>query len=414
MGEFRYQARAADGEAVSGVIDAESRQGALDILSQQGLFPSRLDELARGDGRKPPGGAPSLAVSPGVRPGGRISRKELTAFTREMATLLQATIPIPAALQALGQEEANPALKRVLLDLDASVRKGNSLSASLEAYPKLFPTLYSSMIRVGEEAGALDKVTSDLADLLEHEDEIRGEVVGAVAYPCFVLAMGLLTTLVLLLFVFPSLFGMLEGMVDVLPLPTRILLGATVLFQSHWPWILGGTLAAALALRFYLRTPAGKLFLDSWKLRLPLLGAIFRASALGRFSRTLGTLVRSGVSILPALEIVRSTIGNRLVEKFISRVSEETRGGDSLAAPLRKLGIFPPTMVQMIAVGEETGRLDEMLIRIASMEERQMRGLSRTLVSLLAPVLILFVGALVGFIVIALLLPIFRMSQGIH
>jgi type II secretory pathway component PulF len=407
---FRYQAREQSGAAVSGVIEAESRQGALESLSRKGLFPSALEPCAAAAGREPPvAGRPSPVL---VR--GRIPRKEVAAFTREMATLLTATIPIPAALLGLGEEEENPALKAVILELESSVRKGNSLSGSLAAHPRLFSILYTSMVQVGEEAGALDKVMSDLADLLEHEGEIRSEVLGAVAYPCFVLCLGGVTTFILLAFVLPRLFGMLEGMVDVLPLSTTILLSVSSFFQAYWPWLLGAAGAGALALRWYLKSPAGGLLWDTWKLRLPVVGSVFRASALSRFARTLGTLVRSGVTILPALEIVRNTIGNRLVARSITQIAEETRGGDSLARPLRRLALFPPTVIQMIGVGEETGRLDEMLLRVAAIEERQMRGRSRALISLLAPALILLVGALVGFIVIALLLPIFRMSQVIR
>ncbi len=416
MTSYHYHAREPDGAAVSGVIDADSRKRALELLAERGLFPSRLDEgPSSRNGVEAPAAAASAPRAEGApAPAGRISRKDLTAFTRGMATLLGATIPIPQALLGMGQEEENQALRRVIQELDASVRKGNSLSTAMKAYPRLFPVLYTSMIQVGEEAGALDKVMGDLADLLEHEDEVRGEVVGAVAYPCFVLVMGVLTTLVLLAFVLPRLFDMLQGMIAVLPLPTRILLAVSAFFQAYWPWVLAGSAAAFVALRWYVRSPSGRLLWDTLKLRLPLLGGVFRASALARFSRTLGTLARSGVSILPALEIVRSTIGNRLIERSILQVAEETRGGDSLAAPLRKVKIFPSTVIQMISVGEETGRLDEMLLRIAVAQERQMRATSRALISLLAPALILAVGLLVGFIVIALLLPIFRMSQAIH
>jgi type II secretory pathway component PulF len=421
MISFRYRAREASGAQVTGLIDAEDRRAALGILAERGLFPSRLDE-ANGTAlapapatpvavRQPPASPAAAAAAPAKAATGRISRKEISAFTREMATLLAATIPIPAALQGLGEEEENPALKAVILSLASAVRSGVSFSGALEHYPRLFPKLYTSMVQVGEESGALDKVLTDLADLMEHEDEVRGEVLGAVAYPAFVLGLGILTTCVLLVFVLPRLLGMFEGMMDALPLPTRILFAISDALRHHWPWLLGGAAALILIVRWWLRTPAGALARDTLKLRLPIVGSVFRAAALGRFARTLGTLAGSGVSLLPAIEITRNTVGNRHYAGAIARVAEETRGGDSLAAPLRKHALFPPTMVQMIAVGEETGRLDQMLLRVAHMQERIVRGRARTLISLLAPVLILVVGALVGFIVIALLLPIFQMSQ---
>jgi type II secretory pathway component PulF len=331
-----------------------------------------------------------------------------------MAVLLESAIPIPQALDSLGEEEENPALRVVVLKLAESVRKGASLSAAMEEHPRLFNKLYVSMVKVGEEAGALQKVMNDLAQLLEHEDEVRGEVIGAVAYPAFVMGFGFVTVAILLTVVLPRLFGMLQEMLQILPLPTLILLKASSIFQSYWPLILAGTAGGAGGLYWYQHTPGGALVWDRSKLRIPLVGPVFRTAALSRFARTLGTLVKSGVSILPALKIVENTIGNLALAGLIAQVSEDTRGGDSLAAPLRKLGIFPKTVIQMIHVGEETGRLDEMLLKVADIEERHMRARTKTLISLLAPALILIVGALVGFMVIALLLPIFKMSRAIH
>lgn len=414
MASFRYEARETGGRAVSGTVEARSRQAALQELSALGLFPSRLEDTSDASparARSTDRGEAEAAQDGKVA--GRVRRREVTAFTREMATLLTASIPIPAALEGLGEEEGNEALRRVLRDLAAAVRQGEALSDAMAAYPKLFSTLYVSMVRVGEEAGALDKVLSDLAELLETEDEVRGEVLGAVAYPAFVMVMGIITTIVLLAFVLPRLFEMLQEMTDLLPLPTRVLLGASQFFTAHWLWLAIGAVGVFLLGRAYLRSSAGRLQWDRWKLRLPLLGAVFRASSLGRLARTLGTLVRSGVSLLPALEIARRTVGNAEIAKSIEEVAEETRGGKSLAAPLRKRRIFPPTMLQMIAVGEDTGTLDVMLLRVASMLQKQLRGHSRTLISLLAPALILIVGGIVGFIVIALLLPIFQLSQAI-
>jgi general secretion pathway protein F len=284
----------------------------------------------------------------------------------------------------------------------------------LDEHPRLFSKLYVNMVRVGEEAGALQKVMADLADLLENEDEIRGEVKAAVAYPMFVLGFGLLTVIALLTLVLPRLFGMLEEMLTDLPLPTLVLLKASTFLHSYWPILLLGVIGAGVGLRRYSQTLQGAELFDQAKLHIPVLGGVFRAAALGRFARTLGTLAKSGVSLLPALKIVENTIGNRVLAQQIARVAEDTRGGHSLAAPLRKLGVFPRTVVQMIDVGEETGRLDEMLLRVAEIEERHMRTRTKTLVSLLAPLLILIVGSMIGFMVIAILLPIFRMSRAIH
>jgi general secretion pathway protein F len=417
MSAFRYQAVQENGSAVSGVIEAEDRKGALQRLGERGLFPSALEAC-------PAAGLSSAAV-PASEPatgravsvpwlGGGVRRKQVTAFTREMAALLRAGITIPQGLEGLAEEEENPAFKEVLETVSESVRKGASLSAALGEHPRLFNRLYVSMVRVGEEAGALQQVMADLADLLEHEDEVRGEIVAAVSYPLFVLGFGLITVVVLLAFVLPGIFTMLSEMTDLLPLPTRVLLWVSGLVETHWVWILLAAAGGAFGLRAYLKTPRGAMQWDGLKLRVPILGSVFRSAALGRFARTLGTLTRSGVSLLPSLTIVEHTIGNRVLAGLIARVSEETRGGDSLAGPLRKLGVFPRTAVQMIGVGEETGNLDEMLLRVAEIEERHMRTRTKTLVSLVAPVLILLVGALVGFVVIAILLPILDMSRSLR
>ncbi|HMJ67094.1 MAG TPA: type II secretion system F family protein [Candidatus Binatia bacterium] len=420
MTAFRYHAVEGNGAAVKGVIEAEDRKAALMLLADRGLFPSSL-ESAAGNGSPAP-----AAVAKPARPaadetnrlefrfGTGVKRKEITAFTREMAALLGAGIPIPQALDGLGQEEENPALKAVVLRLADSVRKGSAVSTALEEHPKLFNKLYASMVRVGEEAGALQKVMADLANLLEHEDEVRSEVMAAVAYPLFVLCFGIATVAVLLTIVLPKLFGMLQEMLPILPLPTLILLRVSGVLARHWPWILISLVALSVGLWWYRRSPKGAFLWDKTKLRLPLIGSVFRAAALSRFARTLGTLAKAGVSLLPALKIVENTIGNLVLGSMIAQVAEETRGGDSLATPLRRLGIFPNTVVQMISVGEETGKLDEMLLKVAEIEERHMRAKTRTLVSLLGPILILVVGALIGFMVIALLLPIFKMSRAIH
>ena len=411
MSTFRYQAVGYSGSPSSGVIEATDRKAALVLLREKGLFPRELEACSVEAANGTQG---SSLNSTSARFNRGISRNQISALTREMSALLAAAIPIPQALDTLGEEEDNPAFKEVILAVAGALRKGSSFSAALEEHPKLFSKLYVSMVRVGEEAGELPLVMEDLANLLEHEDEVRSEVRAAVAYPLFVLIFGIFTVTILLTVVLPRLFSMLEEMLDVLPLPTLILLKVSGLLHRDWPWILASLVAIGVGLRWYLCTEKG---LESWdrcKLRLPLIGPVFRSAALGRFARTLGTLAKSGVSLLPALKIVENTIGNRVLAAHIARVAEETRGGDSLAAPLRKLGLFPKTVVQMINVGEESGRLDEMLLKVADIEERHMRSRTKTLISLLAPILILVVGSLVGFMVIAILLPIFKMSRAIH
>jgi type II secretory pathway component PulF len=414
MKAFRYQAIELNGAPVKGEIEAADRKAALQLLGARGLFPSVLEYCTpTGVAAARPVLTPQQPTGP-ARTGGRVSGKDITAFTREMGALLAASIPIPQALDGLGEEEENLALRAIVLKIADSVRKGAALSAALEEHPKLFSKLYISMVKVGEEAGVLPKVMADLAELLEHEDELRGEVKAAVAYPVFVLCFGFVTVTVLLTVVMPKLFSMLTEMATTLPLPTLMLLRASTFIQDYWIPIVLAVAGAVAGARWFLRSPRGAEKWDGVKLKLPVLGGVYRAAALSRFARTLGTLAKSGVSLLPALKIVENTIGNLVLGKLIAQVAEETRGGDSLAAPLRKLGIFPKTVVQMISVGEESGMLPEMLLKVADIEERHMRARTKTMISLLAPALILVVGALVGFMVIALLLPIFNMSQALE
>jgi len=414
MGAFRYQAVEASGNAVNGVIEADDRKAALQLLSTRGIFASQIEACVNGVAANGARAASAPSTVGARNSGGRIRRKQITAFTRQLAALLGAGIPIPQALEGLSEQEDAPAFRALILKISESVRKGISLSAAMEEHPRVFSKLFVSMVRVGEEAGALPSVMNDLADLLEHEEEIRGEVVQAVAYPAFVLGFGIVTVVILLTVVLPKLFSMLKDMAKVLPLPTVILLNVSAWLHHYWPVMLVVIAALVAGGRWYLNNPKGALTFDRLKLRAPVIGPVFLSSALSRFARTLGTLTKSGVSLLPALKIVENTIGNLALARFVAQVSEETRGGDSLAGPLRKLGVFPKTVVQMIDVGEESGKLPEMLLKVAEIQEREMRGRTKTLVSLLAPALILVVGAMVGFMVIALLLPIFRMSRAMH
>ncbi|MFN0057966.1 MAG: type II secretion system F family protein [Planctomycetota bacterium] len=433
MQTFRYKAVAADGQAARGTLEASDRRGALDALSARGLFPSLLESTASDAAPAastttaiapaPPSPVRAVAVetrakSPAVfdipAGEGRISRREISSFTRQMATLLGAIIPIPSALEGIAEQEQNAALKSLLTQAASDVRRGVSFSAALSSYPRHFPPLYISMVEVGEESGQLAPVLDDLGTYLEEQDAVRGEIKSAVAYPLLVMTLGVATTFVLLTFVMPRLLGLLDGMSDGLPAPTRALLALSAFFQSYWLALLGVVAVGTFAARAYFRTGPGALWWDRRKLRLPVLGKLFTAAALARFARTLGTLHRAGVSLLRALDIVRNTVGNRFLAAQVDFVAEEARGGDSLARPIQKLELFPPTMVQMIKVGEDTGQLDTMLLKVAAIQEAQVRVHSKTLTSLLGPLLILAVGVVVGFIVISLLLPIFQLSQSMR
>src|SRR2546430_2557528 len=271
MSEFRYHAIEINGVPTKGVIEAEDRKTALQLLGNRGLFPSSLEVCSSaGEATTSAGRLPDAPTSK-IRFGARVGRKEITAFTREMGALLGASIPIPQALDGLGDSEENPALRAVVLKISESVRKGASLSAAMEEHPRLFSKLYVSMVKVGEEAGVLPKVMADLAELLEHEDDVRSEVKSAVAYPLFVLCFGIATVTVLMTVVLPRLMGMLQEMLTILPLPTLILLKVSGFLHQYWLWLAIGTAAALGGLYAYLRTPKGAEMRDRTKLRLPVI-----------------------------------------------------------------------------------------------------------------------------------------------
>src|ERR1035437_2255487 len=268
MTAFRYEAIETGGAPVQGVIEAEDRKTALQLLSRRGLFPSALETSSSNGGASAPTATLELSQSREQHFGRRIRRKEITAFTREMSALLSAAIPIPQALNGVGEQEENPALQAVVLKISDAVRKGASLSAALDEHPKLFSKLYVSVVRVGEEAGALQQVMADLADLLEHEDEVRGEVVAAGAYPVFVLGFGLVTVTILLTVVLPKVMGMLQDMLPILPLPTLILLRVSGFLHHYWIWVLLGTIGVCAGGWRYVHSPHGAEAWDKTKVQL--------------------------------------------------------------------------------------------------------------------------------------------------
>ena len=405
---FQYSAMGADGSSKTGTLEAADKRTAIKELRSQSLVPTSLKPVTANQPS-----SKAQASAPEGKRRGRVGRKQITSFTRELAALLGAGIPVSQALSSLSEEEENAALSQIIQELSEGLRSGLALSEAMEAKPKLFNDLYVSMVRVGEEAGALEDVMNDLADMMEHQDEVRGEMSAAVSYPLFVLGFGFLSVTVLLGFVLPRLFGMLQDMLDTLPLPTLILLGMANFLKSYGIWVLIGIVGCVVPLVRYLRTPKGQMAFDKFKLAMPVIGPVVRSAALSRFAQTLGALAKNGVSLLPALKIVEDTIGNRALGAQVALVAEDTRGGDSLAQPLKRLKMFPATAIQMIRVGEESGTLDSMLLKVAAIEERRLRGKTKTVINLVAPALILGVGAVIGFIVVAILLPIFNMSSAI-
>jgi type II secretory pathway component PulF len=371
-------------------------------LSQMGYFPLSLEQVE------------TLPEAQGVgRAFGffaRIRRREIAFFSRQVADLLESGLTLMRALQVLREQTENPRLQEVLADLASEVREGKSFSDALAVHPRIFSPLYVSMVRSGEVGGTLGEVLARLADLGEKEDELHVRVRSALAYPALILVVGMGTIAVLLVFVIPKLVSLFQEVGQVLPLPTRILLAVSQWFVSYW-WLLLSIVGAGV---FFVKrggqSQAGRLAFDRMKLQLPIWGPLIRKVEVARFSRSLGTLLRHGVPILQALQVVGEAAGNELLRGELQQIGEELRGGGTLSQGMRRGRIFPPLVTHMVAVGEEAGTLDRSLFKIADTYEREADRAMKLMTSLVEPAMILIMGSLVGFIVISMLLPIFEID----
>ncbi len=404
MTVFAYKAKQGPVKTVEGRLVADSRSAAAAKLEAMGCIPvwvEESDELPADQAPEPR----RIRVAPG----------DVTVFTRQLGGLLRAGVPILRALSTIQEQTENTVFRTVIGDIVGGVRDGKMFSESLVRYPRLFPELYVNMVRSGESAGVLDEVLMRLAEARETDDELRGKVLSALAYPAFVLAVGFASVFIILTFFLPKIMGLFQGMGRVLPLPTRIVMAVSGFFADYWGWMvaLGGL--AVIAFGRFLRTKRGRLVVDGWVLRLPLLGKFARDTDIVRFARTLALLVRAGIPVERALTLGGHTLMNRRLRTGVLTVAEETvRQGATVASGLRKCPEMPAFVTSMVAVGEESGRLDEVLLEVASFYQRELdRGL-KLITTLLEPVLILLVGIAVGFIIFAMLLPIFQIGQGLR
>lgn len=403
MPTFVYRAKQGPERTVDGEIDAESRPAAMARLERMGLILLSLEEQAgkRGSPRGP------------VR--GRIRSREITVFTRQLAGLLRAGVPILRALTTIQQQTVNRALQSVIMEMTGAVRDGRTLSQSLARSPALFPELYVNMVRAGESAGMLDEILMRLAEARESDDELRSRVVSAIAYPAFVVVIGLLSVLVILTFFLPRIVHIFDGLHQVLPWPTRIVLAVSGVCSHFWPVLLVLAAVAVLLAKRSLATRAGRLALDVAVLRLPVIGVFARDTDVVRFARTLSLLVRAGISVDKALALAANTLTNMKLREDIAGAADETvRQGATVADGFRRRPGIPEFVTNMVAVGEESGRLDEVLLEVAAFYQRELDRDLRLVTTLLEPVLILIVGSLVGFIIFAMLLPIFQIGQAIR
>lgn len=399
---FTYRVRDKSGKIVSGEIEGASSSVVAKALRERGLTPLQVEEKQT-----------SLLQTEIRIPGlsKRVKQKEIVLFSRQFATMVNSGLSLIRALTVLEEQTESDAFRNVLGKVRTDVERGTSLSAAMDRHPKVFTDLYVSMIRAGEIGGVLDETLLRLADILEAQLSLRSKVRSAMAYPAVIGFLIVAVTTAMILFVVPVFTNLYEELGDAeLPLPTKLLVGLSNILTGYWWLVILVTGGSIYGFRRWLATEDGRLLWDTYKLKLPVFGNLAHKTALSRFSRTLAVLSRTGVPILQAIDIVADTSGNRLVAKALDEVKDSVRSGESLATPLSRHSVFPPMVVQMMTVGEETGELDAMLAKVADFYEREVEDTVNALTSLIEPLLIVVMGVSVGAILIALYLPIFNIA----
>ena len=399
MPAFTYTARALNGDLRTATIEAPNRDDVVAQLRKQRLNVVKIDEASAAKKKK----------------GGKIKMRDIVIFTRQFSTMINAGLPLVQALDILARQSENPALKDVTHAVVFDVESGNTVADALGKHPKAFSELYVNMVAAGEAGGILDTILMRLATFMEKNDALVRKVKGAMIYPGVISTVAFIAISVLLIFVIPVFKKMFGDVGLPLPLPTRV-----VISMSNFLRGIGGVLTVVVAvagvylLKKYYATNSGKLVIDKLMLKAPVLGDVLRKSAVSRFTRTLGTLIGSGVSILDGLEITAKTAGNRVISDAIMESRTSIAGGETISAPLQKSNVFPPMVISMIAVGEQTGGLDEMLSKIADFYDEEVDAAVSNLLSLMEPVMIVFLGVVVGGMVVAMYLPIFDMINAVQ
>jgi len=406
MPVFEYKGVTTQGKKVSGVQDGDSLKIVRGRLKKEGVIVLDIREGA--SLRSARRGTTSLAFAR------RVKLTDLANATRQLATLLSAGLPLMESLAVLVDQEDNESLKAALSTVRDSVREGASLADALKENPKVFSQLYMNMVSAGEASGTLEITLERLADFLDEQVRFRGRLSAALAYPAFMTVIGISMLFFIFSFVMPRVVGMFADMKQQLPLITVILLGTVRFLSSFWWAILLAIGGAAYYIRRYLSTSVGKETFDARLLKLPVFGTLIRMIAVSRFTRTFGTLLQSGVPTLAALDIVKSVVGNTVLANAIQQARENVREGEPIADPLRRSGLFPPVVVQMVAVGEKSGELEKMLLKISDSFDRTVDTRITGLMALLEPIIILVMGLIIGFVVIAIMLPMLQMSSGVQ
>ena len=396
MPTFTYTARTSSGELKSATIDATTRDDAVAQLKRQRLTIVKVDE------NKP------------KKARGSIGMRDIVIFTRQFSTMINAGLPLVQALDILARQSENKALAQTVREVVFDVESGHTVADAMRKHPKAFTDLYTNMVAAGEQGGILDTILGRLAVFLEKNDALVRKVKGAMIYPSVIMGVAAIAIIVLLWKVIPVFQDMFASVDLELPGPTKFVIGLSDLLNNYWWALLAGAVAAVIGIKQAYGTSGGRLAIDKFLLKVPVLGDVIRKSSVSRFTRTLGTLISSGVSILDGLEITAKTSGNRVIQDAIMESRASIAGGESIAAPLQKSQVFPPMVISMISVGEQTGGLDEMLSKIADFYDDEVDAAVSGLLSLLEPIMIVFLGVVVGGMIVAMYLPIFDMVNAVQ
>ncbi|HPQ81230.1 MAG TPA: type II secretion system inner membrane protein GspF [bacterium] len=404
---FEYAGIDSKGKRTAGSVDADNERAARAKLRKMGVFPTTIGVEGKGGGGR---GGLSMQVDIGKFLQ-RVKVQDVAIMTRQLATLIGANIPLVDALAALVDQIENPKLRKIVAGVRERVIEGSKLSDALRGHPKIFGDLYVNMINAGESSGALEIVLQRLADFTEGQSRLRSKVIGAMIYPAIMSFVGVVLMIMLLTFVVPKVTKIFIDMQATLPLPTRILMGVSNAVTDYWYVFILLVPVAVYGGKRFLSTPGGRAWWDKKMLTVPLFGKLNKMVIVSRFTRTLSTLLSSGVPLLTAMDIVRNIITNTRLRAIIEQTRDNVREGQSVAEPLRRSGEFPPLVTHMISIGEKTGELERMLERIADTYDTEVDNTVSTLTTLLEPIMILVMAVIVSFIVMSILLPIIKLNS---
>jgi len=400
---YVYKGRTPAGEVVSGSIDAPNPDAVAEQLFSKGYIPIKIES---GEGVKSP-------IAKSWQLFDRVKAEDLIVFSRQLATLVTSGISFIRSLDTLAEQTKSKQLRKIIEEVRREVERGSSFSEALAKFPKVFSTLYISMVKVGEEAGVLDDILNRLASLLEHDATTRARLKAATRYPVIVIVSMIIAFFVLTTFVVPKFASIYQASKVALPFPTRVLIFLNKTIRTYWPLLLASAAGVVFAFRAYIKTPSGRWNFDKFKLKVPIIGAVVEKTVMSRFARIFSTLYRSGIPMLHALDIVSGTLGNIIIARAVEVIKESVREGKGLAVPMASTMVFPPMVTQMVAVGEETGALDDMLTKVSDYYDLEVEYAIKNLSTTLEPVLLLFIAGGVLFLALGTFLPIWDMMKAL-